>query len=153
MKKSIKLKSDTYYNVCYFAKQAADTFCKAEEKRFTNLTDVHSVNSKEEFEIIGDADGNTFYNITSFISPIRIFYTIGNVARAKEYPVQPLYENEEFIAAVKIFNAEKANYSFSEGLNERERLENEAFRILFGEKLEFTVEEKRIINEELTMAI
>lgn len=151
MEKRNEFKSEIYHEVKDLAEKAAEKFCGYEKDRYTNLTDVQSIEAKEESDLIKDADGNFFYNITSFSSPTRIFYTIGNVARAKEYSVQPLFENEEFIAAVEKHceNRKNGNYTW----DEERRLKDEAFRIIFGEKFEFTIEEKKIINEELTMAI
>ena len=113
------------------AEEAAKKFCQHEKEQYTNLTDVQSIEAKQEIEFIRDADGNTLsYNITSFSSPIRIFYTIGNVARVRECPVQPLFENEEFIAAVEKHIENNGTW------DEYKRLKDEAYHILFGEKFD-----------------
>ena len=110
MKTCINLNSDVYHEVDYLAKEAAEKFCQHEKEQYTNLTDVQSIKAEQEIEFIRDADGNTLsYNITSFSSHIRIFYTIGNVARVRECPVQPLFENEEFIAAVEKYRENRKN--------------------------------------------
>ncbi len=143
---------DTLFHVMEFVEDATDRFCEQEKNRYNNNIDVQAILPEKCYKkIYSEEDQEDRYK-GYVTSPIRILYTFGNVEEVKEYSVTPLCENEEFISEIEIYRTESDNYPAFKWFDETVRLTNEAFRILFGEKLESTIEEKKNINEQLTMA-